>query len=316
MNLQNAVNYHWRNSVLKSKLHHKTLMILEPPILTIMLALNCEAKPWVDFYHLKKSLDRPFNVYAKPGLELEIVITGIGAISMSTAVGWVAGRATSRKRVWLNLGIAGHLDRPIGDAVRVHSYIDANDLRHNYPPLVAKWAGDSDALMSVNAPTDSYPDSAMVDMEGLAFYRSACMFSSPELVSSIKVISDNQENSVENLNATKISQLMQVHVAIVNRFTDSLLALAKPANITLAELTLEGVRRTHSQQLQLNRLLEKAAALELNQAVADLGLQQESRFDLVLSKLAALIDHSAPSLERTPSDKADAPSLLSGASHG
>lgn len=291
-------------------------MILNPPILTIMFALNCEAKPWVDFYHLKKSIDRPFKVYSKPGFEIEIVITGIGANSMSTAVGWIAGRADLQQRVWLNLGIAGHLDRQIGEAVRVHSFIDATDLSHNYPPLVAKWSGDSEALMSVNAPTNSYPDAAMVDMEGLAFYRSAIMFSSPELVSSIKVISDNQEHSVERLNATKISQLMHSHVDTVNRFTDSLLALARPANITLTELTLEGVRRTHSQQLQLNRLLEKTAALELNQAVADLGLQQESQFAQVLSKLTTLIDSSAPSLQRAQSEKAESSSLPSGANHG
>jgi adenosylhomocysteine nucleosidase len=291
-------------------------MILEPPILTMMFALNCEAKPWVDFYRLKKLIDRPFNVYAKPGLELEIVITGIGASCMSTAVGWIAGRPDLRQRVWLNLGIAGHMDRPVGDVVRVHSYIDAADLRHNYPPLVAKWGGDSDALMSVNAPSNSYPDNAMVDMEGLAFYRSATMFSSPELVSSIKVISDNQDNSVETLNATKISQLMLGHVEMVNRFTNSLLALTAPTDIILSELTLEGIRRTHSQQLQLNRLLEKAGALELNHAVAALGLHQESKFEHVLSKLSTLIEGSAPVLKRSQSDKAKPLNLLSGATHG
>ncbi|MFT6408724.1 MAG: hypothetical protein ACJAQ6_002144 [Arenicella sp.] len=291
-------------------------MTQKQPILTIMIALNCEAKPWVDFYGLKKSLDRPFGVYAKPGLDIEIVITGIGASCMSTAVGWVAGRTGQRKRVWLNLGIAGHLDRLIGEPVRVYSYIDGIDLRQNYSPLVAKWGGDSDALMSVNAPTSSYPDAAMVDMEGLAFYRSASMFSSPELVASIKVISDNQENSVERLNASKITQLMQPQVAIVNRFTDKLLALVDLAAGATIDMPLVDTRRTHSQQQQLNRLLERAAALGLNQAVLELELHKQSKFDDVLLKLVSLIDSTAPALGDGHSDHSELSSLATGERHG
>jgi nucleoside phosphorylase len=303
--------------VLTNQLHlEKSQMTQQSPLLTIMVALNCEAKPWVDFYRLKKSVDRPFGVYTKPGLDIEIVITGIGASAMSTAVGWIAGRAGSRKRVWLNLGIAGHLDRSIGESVRVHSYIDAADLRHNFSPLVAKWSGDSDALMSVNAPTDSYPDAAMVDMEGLAYYRSASMFSSPELVESIKVISDNQEHTVENLNAAKITQLMQTHVSMINSFTDSLRVLVKPSNIAVIELPLEGVRRTHSQQLQLDRLLEKAAALRLNQVVSDLVLLETSEFVDVLNKLTKLIEGCAPPLKRIEGNQAASTKAEPEANHG
>jgi len=303
--------------VTKNKLHlKKLLMTSESPIFTIMFALNCEAKPWVDFYRLKKSVDRPFTVYTKPDLDVEIVITGIGASAMSTAVGWIAGRADSRKRVWLNLGIAGHLDRPIGEPVRVHSYIDASDLRHNYSPLVATWGGDSEALLSVNAPTNSFPDAAMVDMEGLAFYRSASMFSSPELIESIKVISDNQEHSVESLNATKITQLMGAHLTMVNRFADSLKALGEPSDIAVIELTLEGVRRTHSQQLQLDRLLEKAAALQLNQAVIDLALHEGLEFIDVLSKLTKLVEGSAPPLKGAHANEVQAAKSVTEVNHG
>ena len=281
-----------------------------------MVALNCEAKPWVDFYGLKKSIDRPFGVYTKPGLDVEIVITGIGAPCMATAVGWVAGRSGSVKRVWLNLGIAGHLDKSVGEAIRVYSYIDGIDLRQHYSPLVAKWAGDSDALMSVNAPTSNYPDAAMVDMEGLSFYRSASMFSSPELVESIKVISDNQENNVEDLNASKITQLMESQLAMVNRFSDNLLALVQLSASAVIDMPLASLRRTHSQQQQLNRLLERAIALELEQAVTELELHKESKFDAVLTKFSAFIDAAAPSIGRLPKDDSISSTALRGKSHG
>lgn len=271
-------------------------MNAENPILTIMVALNCEAKPWVDFYNLKKTADKPFSLYSKEGLNVDIVITGIGAIAMSTAVGWIGAQNRVRQRVWLNLGIAGHLNRPVGEVVRTHSFIDSVDLRRYYSPLTAKWGGDTDALMSVNAPTGSYPDEAMVDMEGLAFYKAASLFVSAELIASIKVISDNQDNSVEGLNASKIRQLMLPHVAIVNSFSDKLLALLEPNELKSIELALVGIRATHSQQQQLDQLLGKAAVLKLHQQVAELGLADSLKIEDVLRQLRLLLDGTAPSI--------------------
>jgi len=277
------------------------------PMLTIMVALNCEAKPWVDLYRLKKVCDRPFLMYSKEGLNVEIVITGIGALAMSTAVGWAAGRRSSGEtdRVWLNLGIAGHMDRPLGEAVRVHCFIDASDLRRHYSPLTASWGGDSDALISVNAPGDSYPDDAMVDMEGLAFYQATSMFTPSELIASIKVISDNSENNVEDLNASKITQLMRAHLESVNRLGDSLMVLSEERNrlidVRPIELALPRMRITHSQQQQLDRLLEQASVLELHDAVSEVEFSRMSRVDQVLSALESLLSISAPLIDHVSS---------------
>lgn len=271
-------------------------MNLQHPILTVMVALNCEAKPWIDFYGLKKVIEKPFSLYEKQGANIQIVITGIGALAVSTAVGWVAGVTSANERVWLNIGIAGHLDRPIGEIVRVNSYIDASDLRRHYSPLTAKWGGDSDALMSVNAPSDNYPDQAMVDMEGVAFYKSAGMFSSTELIESIKVISDNQGNSVEGLNAGKITQLMHAHVAIVNTFADALLSLAKTSTASHIKLAVSDIRMTHSQRQQLKKLLHKASVLELHESVSRLNLDRFGNVNDILDQLHKLIGMTAPSI--------------------
>ena len=277
------------------------LMNKQSTLLTIMVALNCEAKPWIDFYGLKKSVDKPFSLYSKDGVNVEIVITGIGALAMSTAVGWVAGLSNSAayensQRVWLNIGIAGHERRDIGEAVRVHAYIDGVDLHHYYSPLPAKWGGDSDALMSVNAPSSDYPDEALVDMEGTAFYRAACMFSSAELVESIKVISDNKDNSVEALNASKISDLMRSQVSKVNQFTSDLLTLVSHNDQQPINIDLAGIRTTHSQRQQLKALLDKANVLGLHDAVADLSLSSITEITPLLTKLSTLIDNTAPAL--------------------
>lgn len=271
------------------------------PILTMMVALNCEAKPWVDFYKLKKVEDKPFVRFAKDGVNVEIIVTGIGSMAMSTAIGWAAGRADVNprapfNRVWLNIGIAGHLDRDIGEIVRVHSFIDAIDLKRHYLPQTAKWSGPSDALLSVNAPTNSYPDDAMVDMEGLAFYKSASVFSESEVLASIKVISDNQDNGVEALNAARISGLMQLHVAAINKFSAGLIALAQKVAVVPVDLDVSTLRMTHSQRNQLEKLLHKAAVLGLHDSVSGLRLTKIEKASDVLKTLDSLVNTTAPSL--------------------
>ena len=266
------------------------------PMLSIMVALNCEAKPWVDLYKLKKVINTPFELYAREGIEIEIVVTGIGASAMSTAIGWLAGINRQRSRAWLNLGIAGHADKSLGELVRVHAFIDANDLKHYYPPLTAACKNQSEALLSVNAPTSTYPESAMVDMEGLAFYRSACMFSDSELIASLKVVSDNQENSVEGLNAAKITALMQPHTDAVDKLIKSLITLAKNPQLDDISLELAHLRRSHSQQQQLDRLLAKAAVLKLHGEISEDYFGDCKTIRDVLAELEAKVNQTAPVL--------------------
>ena len=266
------------------------------PMLSIMVALNCEAKPWVDLYKLKKVINTPFELYAREGVEIEIVVTGIGASAMSTAIGWLAGINRQRSRAWLNLGIAGHAEKPLGELVRVHAFIDASDLKHYYPPLTAACKNQSEALLSVNAPTSTYPESAMVDMEGLAFYRSACMFSDSELIASLKVVSDNQENSFEGLNAAKITALMQPHTDAVDKLIKSLITLAKKPQLNDILLVLAHLRRSHSQQQQLERLLAKAAVLKLHDEISEDYFSEHKAIRDVLAELESKVNQTAPVL--------------------
>ncbi len=262
-----------------------------------MCALNCEAKPWVDHFGLKKQCDKPFWRYSKEGADIEIVVSGIGSLAMATAVGW-AGAFFERPRVWLNLGIAGHADMMIGKICRVHSVINANDLRKHYPPLTAKWPGDSSAIATVNAPTNSYPQGAMIDMESHAFFQAASTFSPAELVQSIKVISDNQEQSFEHLNAAKITALMTPHVAIVNEFMQTLIGLLPQREIEHSWANLLTARCTHSQRQQLNALLKKASVLDLQNEVGALGLKPSTPINVLLERLQGMLAKSAPRIDR------------------
>ena len=273
---------------------------MKQALVTLVCALNCEAKPWIEFYKLKKACDRPFDLYVNKATQVQVLISGIGALSTAAAIGWLGARAQMQgqvdKMVWLNLGIAGHAILGLGTAVRAHAFVGEESLRKHYPPLTAKWSGETAVVLSVNAPSNAYPDDMMVDMEAFAFYKSASLFSSAELVQSIKVISDNEEHDVSDLNATKITELMRPQLEKVNQFIDALLGLPlanKPAELML-ELTQ--LHATHSQQQQLEGLLKKVSVLALEEQLANLGLESKTSIKDVLNGLRELLRVAAPSL--------------------
>lgn len=268
--------------------------------LSIVCALNCEAKPWIERYALKKSASSPFDLYESVDSNIRVLISGIGALSTAAAIGWLGARLQSQglvqKNAWLNVGIAGHASLDIATPVRVHAFVGEESLRKHFVPLTAKWAGHTCAVLSVNAPSNACPSDMMVDMEAFAFYQSAILFSSAELVQSIKVISDNKENDVNDLDAGKITALMRRQVDTVDQFATALLSLPLAQSPTKTVLALTHLRATHSQEQQLNTLLNKVAVLGIEPALLELELESAKSIKEVLRALQTLVASTVPSL--------------------
>lgn len=234
-------------------------------MLSYLVALNCEARAIIEHYSLKKTGQGPFAHYISAGQAnaVELVVSGIGAIAMATAVGWLAAHRPAKDRVWLNLGVAGHASLALGQPVLVHGSAQAIEGRAHYPPLVAKWPGATAACLSHSAPNTDYIGDALADMEAHAFFAAAGRFSSAELVQSIKVVSDNSAADMAKLNAQKIEELLSPHTPLIARFGESLSALmpkAEAQDPICAQLLK--LRTTHSQQRLIQELVEKAIVLQ------------------------------------------------------
>ena len=261
--------------------------------LTILAALTCEARPWIDAHRLKKVGSKPFDLYRSN--EVDLVITGIGAEAMATAVGWIGGQSADA-RVWLNLGTAGHATRELGEVFLVHGCAASEQGRAHYPPLVAKWNGASEALLSLAKPSSDYPLGAAFDMEAAAFFKAAMRFSASELVQSVKVVSDNQKHGIEHLNATRITELMTPHVEPVNRFTEQMMALALRAVPPTTPVLFSDVRATVSQRLQIEQLVTKLFALASTDELYALSQKPGLSAKHVLSELNNLAACVVPKL--------------------
>lgn len=284
-------------------------------MLTFMVALQCEAKPLIDLFKLKKVFSKPFDFYCSEqadGNTIELVVSGIGALAMSCAVGWVGGQPlpTNRKagvsqRVWLNIGTAGHASRSLGDVVLVHGAGDEVQQRCHYPSLVAKWAGQTEAVLSVSAPSNVYPGGAAVDMEAFAFFNAALRLSDSELVQSLKVISDNETSGVEGLNAQKLTDFIAMNMNSITSFSSSLAELASTVFADRYKNQLElpplsHLRGTHSQRLQVQDLIVKLRALSsqktFNVDALSIEIKASSDLKAVTQLLRVQLNAITPSL--------------------
>jgi len=217
----------------------------------------------VDFFRLKKSVDKPFTVFHGSAdisgltVQISVLITGIGALNMATAVGWWGAQQSSDNGVWLNLGIAGHGQLPIGQGFIVIASHDVLSPRVYYPPQVARRPVITSPCMSLNTPSSDYPEEGGLDMEASAFFNAATKFGQAECVQSYKVVSDGPEQSIEELNAKVIQTLMQPHTKNVIAFVMSLFELRKALPNASSRLLLPEVKTTHSQRQQFHDLASR-----------------------------------------------------------
>lgn len=171
-----------------------------------MCALHCEAKPLIDFYRLKKNADNSaFDLYQLD--DITCIVSGIGDLNMAAACAWAASRCEPETSCWINLGIAGHKSLTPGTALLANQVYRKDNAQAIYPAVLLKHDFTTASVISQpGEQTDYHPD-AVYDMEAYAFLHSCRHFTTLELCSCIKVISDNAENPPLR-NKAHISQLI------------------------------------------------------------------------------------------------------------
>jgi len=83
--------------------------------INIVSALNCEAKGIIDLFKLKKHSDKPFTTFkgdaeftlednAVARVPITVLVSGIGALNMATAAGWLGAKLANNAghAIWLN----------------------------------------------------------------------------------------------------------------------------------------------------------------------------------------------------------------------
>ena len=270
------------------------------PTVNILVALSCEAKPFVDFYRLTKvnaggfpnfrSDATPRNAFA-----INLVVSGVGVTNMAAACGWLGALASNQPSIWLNCGVAGHKSLTTGEAVRVKQCKDSSAARSHYPPLVAKWSGQSVSLATYGTPCTDYPADHAVDMEASAFFAVANRFVSSELAQSIKIISDNGSSGIDQLNAARISNLIAGKITEINAFTQAMLAILPPsAERNDLSNAIQHLHCTASRLQQFQDLTNKLRNLGFRDKELSEIVQAAASMKQLLSALRDLQQRTAP----------------------
>ena len=234
----------------------------------IVTALSAEARPLIDYFRLKQVHDiSSYKVYRNQ--DIVLAVSGIGKVNSAAATGFLQGKFDFAHRTgWLNVGIAGHQTRDIGAGFLAHTIYDDATGRVWYPSFVFKRPCGTDVVRTVDRVEFIYDEDIAYEMEAAGFYSSACQKGTSEIVHCYKIISDNQEHSVLELDADQISNLVEGHTEIVNSLVEILSELVQKVRVRkLVDGQEEEFHRkwrfSVTQRAKLKKLLTKCQTLEL-----------------------------------------------------
>lgn len=170
------------------------------PSLVLVVALGCEADPVVDALGLSRVVDaRGFSLYRRvtDGHAIELIVSGVGKVRAAAACGFLLGRGVGPEAIWVNFGIGGQREAPLGQLVCAETIEDEATGRCyqlSPPPGAAGAALRALRVLTLDRPTAVYPEQAVVEMEasGIAGALSAARHRST--LYCLKLISDNAAN--------------------------------------------------------------------------------------------------------------------------
>ena len=175
-----------------------------------VIALEPEAKPLIDLFDLHPlSNNLNFPVYINPKSGHALVISGIGSSKAAAAATYLKMLFNVQRYVaWINIGIAGFCEEPIGQlfqAIKVH---DTARKTSYFPGFRLSKIVKCQTLHTVAQPETKYSEAVLFDMEASGFCEIASMFSCNELVFVLKIVSDTPKSPVSSVSREAITQLI------------------------------------------------------------------------------------------------------------
>lgn len=282
----------------------------------LVVALRPEARPLIEHFGLARAgNDAPFGLFRGDDASVHLVLSGPGRAAAAAAVAYAAASAPEDV-AWLNVGIAGHRELPVGDALLAHRIHDEVAGTTWYPPLVFEPPCPTAGLRTVARPCSDYPTDDLYDMEGSAFYGVAARCSSHELVHCLKVVSDNCDRPSSRLTAARVTELIAAAVPLVSRLVDQLAGLSAEQRRLRADPPAfdEVLARAHftvSNRRRLRLLLRRwSVACSDTDAAAWLAERRTIDASGILAELERHLDERPPRLDTGASPSSRRPERL------
>jgi len=230
------------------------------PKVFIFAALECEAKALIYHLGLKKNTNNnAFTIYSDN--KTILTITGVGKVAMAGGVAYaMALYPHLQMPVLVNIGIAGHKNQALGSLHMAAKVIDADSGKTFYPQMLKNGWPEAKEIKTMSKPCSRYNSDCLIDMEAAAFYEMAIRFSSSELIHCLKVVSDNEQSSIEKISSKIVNDWMTNQLTGIVTIIHDLTALK--ASVCSTELNDfdEIVQQWHftvSGEIKLKSLLQQ-----------------------------------------------------------
>ena len=175
-----------------------------------VIALEPEAKPLIDLFDLRPlSNNLNFPVYINPKSGHALVISGIGSSKAAAAATYLKMLFNVQRYVaWINIGIAGFYEEPIGQLFQAIKVYDTARKTSYFPGFRLSKIVKCQTLHTVAQPETKYSEAVLFDMEASGFCEIASMFSCNELVFVLKIVSDTPKSPMSLVSREAITQLI------------------------------------------------------------------------------------------------------------
>ncbi len=187
----------------------------------LVVAHAAEARPLAARYGLRE-VAGPGDLPLFRGDGMALAVSGPGKLRTAAAAGYLFAAAGGvRDAAWLNLGMAGHAELAIGQALLAHKVSDAGSGTCWYPPMAFEPPCPTAAVLTVDRLEQDYEGERLYDTEAAGFFAAAGRFATSELVHACKIVIDNHGAT---LGEVFTDAVMEDLVAARLSLTDGLLA--------------------------------------------------------------------------------------------
>ncbi len=278
-----------------------------PSLLILVVALPAEAKPLIEMWNLHLVRDRHGSrIYANQDGDISLIQCGVGRTAAALGVATAFfHHQESTSFAWLNVGIAGSADHPLGTTLIAQKIVDRGTQKCWYPPQIAtRPAGLAPTtLVTVDHGESNYQPGETYDMEGSAFVDAATRYASSEVVQCIKVVSDSPNSHLDSITKEDIWRLMGDAVPVFSEYKKTLmelcdrLSMQQSSSPHLGEF-LEVAHFTTTQEHQLKKALRRWHALR-GDTSPFAGIAAKANAKTIIAHLNRTLDQAPMPFPRT-----------------
>ena len=202
-----------------------------------------------------------YPIYVDHKFENWLIISGVGQAKVGEATKYLSDVSDAQRwTIWVNIGIAGSKSGKYGELFLVDKVIQDISKNCFYPGTAVKTTLKKNTLLTVDKPVLNYSEVDLVDMEAAAFMKVASKMSCRELILVMKVVSDGPIDSINNLTAQRVSELISRNFKSICEHIKKLTVLAELEKIRvyIPKIYFDILRRWHfsvSQAHDLKKLI-------------------------------------------------------------